>query len=267
MLDVLKKQFNDTMTNELKISHLREFLQVLILKIMYDRGYFKNLTFTGGTALRLLFDLQRFSEDLDFSLTKKQSYNFSDFISGIEFQLQKHNLNMEIKRQGIKTVQSAMIKFKDILFPLGLSNFKSQNLSVKIEIDTNPPQEWNTQISLISRTYVFTITHFDLPSLYATKLHACFFRKYTKGRDFYDFLWYLGKNIQPNYRLLNNAILQTEKENLEVSPENFKKFLLESIKKIDFKKAKKDVERFLVDKQELRLFDRKLIQNIVENKS
>jgi len=266
MLEILRKQFNENMPNELKISYLREFLQVLILKIMYDRRYFKNLTFTGGTALRLLFELQRFSEDLDFSLTEKKGYNFNDFVSDIELQLKKHNLNVETRKQDKRTVQNVMIKFKDVLFELHLSNFKSQNLSVRIEIDGNPPQGWNSQVSLISKTYVFTVTHFDLPSLYATKLHACFFRKYTKGRDIYDFLWYLGKNMQPNYELLNNAIFQTEKKNLKVNANNFKEFLLEEVRKIDFEKAKKDVERFLIEKRDLRLFDRKLIQEIIESK-
>lgn len=266
MLEILKKQFDESMPNELKISHLREFLQVLILKIMYDRRYFKNLTFTGGTALRLLFNSQRFSEDLDFSLTEKKGYIFNDFVSDIELQLEKHNLNIEIKKQDVKTVQNAMVKFKDVLFELGLSQHKSQNLSVRIEIDSNPPKRWNNQMSLISKTYVFTVTHFDLPSLYATKLHACFFRKYTKGRDIYDFLWYLGKDMQPNYELLNNAIFQTEKKNLKVEAKNFKEFLLQQTKKIDFEKARKDVERFLINRQELRLFDRKLIQEIIERK-
>lgn len=266
MIEILKKQYRDEMTSEEKINRVREFLQVLILKIIYELRYFKNLSFVGGTALRFLFDLQRFSENIDFSLVNKKNYVFHKMIQNIKSQLIRYGLDVEIEGDSERVVQNAMVKFKDVLYNLGLSNIKEQKLFVKIEIDTNPPEGWNNQISLINRTYVFTVTHFDLPSLYSTKLHACFFRKYTKGRDIYDFIWYLGKNITPNFKLLNNAIIQTEKKDLMISSNNFKQFLIEKTKYIDFEKAKKDVERFLVDKGDLKLFDRKLIQNIIENK-
>jgi len=156
-----------------------------------------------------------------------------------------------------------MLRFKDVLFNLGLSNLKEQKLSIGLEIDTCPPKGWNTDISLISKSFVFTVTHYDLPSLYTTKLHACFFRKYVKGRDFYDLVWYLGKGILPNFLLLNNAIAQAEGRRAVVTEENFKKFLLEKLENIDFAKVRKDVERFLVDKKELKLLDGQLIKQLL----
>ena len=135
---------------------------------------------------------------------------------------------------------------------------------IKIDIDTNPPLGSTTQLSLINEmSFVFTATHFDLPSLYATKLHACFYRKYVKGRDFYDLIWYLGKGISPNFTVLNNAIIQTQKQDLKISEKTFKEFLLKGLSKIDFTKARKDVERFLIDKSELRLINADVIKSAI----
>jgi len=103
---------------------------------------------------------------------------------------------------------------------------------------------------------VFTVTHNDIPSLFATKLHACFFRGFIKGRDFYDLLWYLGKKIKPNFDLLNNAIQQTHPGRTPVTESNFKEFLENELGRIDLRKAQQDVARFLEDKQELKLIDR-----------
>ena len=148
---------------------------------------------------------------------------------------------------------------------LGLSGHAAQNLSIKIEVDSNPPLGWRTETTLVNKTYLFSLVHFDLPSMYATKLHACFFRKYTKGRDFYDLIWYLGKKTRPNYAVLNNAIKQTEGRNFGINEHAFKDFLLTEIQRIDFEKAKADVERFLEDKSELKLFNLKIIENTIKS--
>jgi predicted nucleotidyltransferase component of viral defense system len=239
-------------------------LQSLILKIIYDKDYFKNLAFVGGTALRFLYGLRRFSEDIDFSLINKEGYKFDSFLEKITYELEKYGLSVEIKKDAKEPVQSAMLKFKDILYLLELSRQKSQKISIKLEIDSNPPKGWNTELSLISKYFVFTVLHFDIPSLYSTKIHACFFRKYIKGRDFYDLIWYFGKNVVPNFRLLNNAIEQTEKKRMDLNAKNFNDFLKERLKKIDFAKVRKDVERFVEDKNELKLLDKDMILKVLD---
>ena len=97
-------------------------------------------------------------------------------------------------------------------------------------------------------------------SLYATKLHACFFRKYVKGRDFYELLRYLGKKIKPNYLLLNNAIRHTEGKFEVLDENNIKDFLLQRVEMIDFKGVRKGVERFLEDKNDLKLLEKSVIR-------
>jgi predicted nucleotidyltransferase component of viral defense system len=264
MLDLIKKHISAISSSEEKIHITREFLQLLILKILYDRDYFKNFAFVGGTALRFLYGLRRFSEDLDFSVIRKEGYDFDIFLEKIAYELGKTGLSLDIKKDTEETVQSAILKFKDILFSLGLSHQKNQKLSIKLEVDSNPPEGWNTELSLVSKYFVFTVTHFDIPSLYATKLHACFFRKYIKGRDFYDLLWYLGRGFTPNFELLNNAIEQTEHKKVNLSSENFKDFLREKLATVDFAKVRKDVERFIEDKNELKLLDREKILKLLK---
>jgi predicted nucleotidyltransferase component of viral defense system len=266
MLELIKQNIRNISNRETKIYITREFLQLLILKIIYDKNYFKNLAFVGGTALRVLYNLRRFSEDLDFSLINKQGYKFDSFLEKITYELKKYGFSLEVKKYIKEPVQSVMLKFKDILYLLDLSRHKDQKLSIKIEIDSNPPKGWNTEISLVNKHFVFTVLHFDIPSLYATKIHACFFRKYIKGRDFYDLIWYFGKNIFPNFELLNNAIEQTEKKRINLNKKNFYDFLKEKLSKIDFARVRKDVERFIEDKNELKLFERDVILKLVNRK-
>ncbi|MFQ5721579.1 MAG: nucleotidyl transferase AbiEii/AbiGii toxin family protein [Candidatus Aminicenantales bacterium] len=263
MLDVIREEIEGIPNRETKLHAVREFLQLLILKILDDKGYFRNLAFVGGTALKLLYGLRRFSEYLDFSLIKKEGYDFDLLLKKLGYEFKKVGFSVDFKKSVEGPVQSAMVKFNDILYFLGLSARKSQRLLIRLEVDSAPPLGWNTELGLVSKHFVFAVTHFDLPSLYATKLHACFFRKYIKGRDFYDLLWYLGKKVTPNFELLNNAIEQTEHKRMNVNADKFKDFLRERLIHVNFAWVRKDVERFIEDKNELRLLDRELILKLI----
>lgn len=266
MLDLIRKAIAKVSGDEEKIHTTREFLQLLILNIIYNRGYFKNLAFTGGTALRVIYDLQRFSEDLDFSVVNNKNYKLGTFLKNLVYELEKRGIAVDVKESAEGAVQSAMLRFKDILFPLGLSKIENQKIHIKIEIDSNPPKGGMLESSVVSKYFVSSISHFDIPSLYATKLHACFFRKYTKGRDFYDLVWYLGRKTLPNWELLNNAIKQTESKKIEINENNFNKFLIEKLNKIDFKLVREDVERFIINKDELKILDKDLILKHLSNR-
>lgn len=255
MIDLLKQQFASETTREGKVNRVREFLQIAALKIMYDKDHFKNLAFVGGTALRILYDLKRFSEDMDFSLIDRRGYSFSNMNSEIKSGLELYGLDVEARVKEEKTVQSSFLKFPRLLKSLGLSRLDSEKLSIKFEVDSNPPAGWKIERTIVNKFYLMNLTHFNTPSLYATKLHACFFRKYIKGRDFYDLAWYIGRKVIPNFTLLNNAIAQTKGKSPGISGKNFNEFLIGELKKIDFKAAKRDVERFLEDKNDLKLID------------
>jgi len=263
VIDVIKQQFKPGMGIQQKLNLTREFLQILTLKILNEKNFFEQIVFVGGTSLRILYDLRRFSEDLDFSLIGKGKYDFRKIHKSLSKEFDLYGLPFDAALHQQKTVHSMMLKFSGLLKELEISPMASQKLSIKLEIDTNPPAGWQLANTIISKVYTFNIVHYDLPSLYAGKLHACFYRKFTKGRDFYDFIWYLGKKVVPNFTLLNSAVAQTHGKNPGINKSNFRPYLLENIKRIDFVQAKKDVERFLEDKRELSLFDPKLIADTV----
>lgn len=260
MIELLKKEIAGKKSAEDKINHLREILQLIALKILYDKGRFANLTFTGGTALRILYDLMRFSEDLDFFLTLKRGYDFSAIISDLKRGFALNGLEASLKSWSLSGVDSGTIKFPELLKNIGFSRSGDIDISITLEINLDPPKGGEVEKTLVNKIFMLNIAHFSLSSLYATKLHACFFRKYIKGRDFYDLLWYLGKKIQPNYILLNNAIRQTEGEFKVLDGNNLKDLLLQRLETVDFKDVKKDVERFLEDKNELKLLERSVIK-------
>jgi len=265
LIELIKQQLARSISDEEKLNRCRELVQLLCLKILDEHKFFENLVFTGGTALRVVFGTRRFSEDLDFSLKKKEGYSFSRMNDEVLKALASAGLKAEAKPKAEKTVHSTMLKFPGLLKEIGLSSLGNQKLSIKLEVDTNPPRGGQVQNRIIQRVYVFSVAHFDLSSMFATKLHACFYRTFVKGRDYYDFIWYMGNKVKPNFTLLNNAIAQTEGKNPAVGEKNFREFLLNGIEKIDFKEARKDVERFLEDKSELRLFDPKLIRSTIES--
>lgn len=264
MIDVIKQKFTKDMSVSDKLNVTREFLQILCLKIIHDAKMFNHLAFVGGTALRIVFGLKRFSEDLDFCLTGHKGYDFKILNSHLINSFELYGLTVETNPKTETNVHNTMLKFSKVLKELGLSALKGQKISIKLEIDTNPPPGWNVVNTIVSKDYTFNIVHYDLASLYAGKLHACFFRKFLKGRDWYDFVWYLGRRTKPNFILLNNAIEQTTKKEPRITEQNFKNFLLRGIEKIDFEYVKKDVERFLEDKNELSLFDSKIIRQTIE---
>lgn len=263
MIEIIKEKLKPYQNNTEKYNYLREFLQLLILKVLDEKGCFRNIAFVGGTALRILYNLNRFSEDLDFCLVNKNHYHFASLMDTIESELKHYNLNVTITKKAKKTVGAAFIKFDSLLFATGLSPLKDQKILIKFEIDQNPPEGYKTQLTMINKEFLMAVNQYDFPSLFSGKLHAVLCRKYTKGRDFYDLIWYLGKKSEPNYLLLNNAIQQTEHITSDLDKIKLKKLLLEKIESLDFKKIIHDVEPFLADKKEVRLFEKEFLIGII----
>lgn len=264
MIELLKNKLSGYRSNEEKYNFLREYLQLLILKAVEELGYFRNLAFVGGTALRILYDLKRFSEDLDFCLVNHMQYDFNQLMIKLKKRLSLENIAVSIKYKDKKTVASAFIKFDNLLHQLDLSTHVAQKLMVKFEVDQNPPKGYKTVLTVINKEYLIGINHYDLPSLFAGKLHAVLYRKYAKGRDFYDLVWYLGKKIQPNYHLLNQAILQTEYSDPQLDSEKLIKVLKEKILSLDLKKLKHDVRPFLENPAETKYFDAPILVSLIE---
>ena len=156
MIEILRQQFSEKDSAEDKLNKIREFLQIISLKIIYDKNFFKHLAFVGGTALRVLFGVRRFSEDLDFSLTQKKGYNFFKLNSEIASALRLYGLNVESQAKTTGNVHNAVIKFGGLLKEAGLSNLNEQKLRIKIEVDANPPKGWHVQDTVVNKTYILS---------------------------------------------------------------------------------------------------------------
>ncbi|MFQ5771936.1 MAG: nucleotidyl transferase AbiEii/AbiGii toxin family protein [bacterium] len=264
MEQIIRSRLDKSKSREENVHLVREFLQLLVLRIIYETNYFQYISFIGGTSLRFLYQLQRFSEDLDFSVTQKKGYDFKNLMRSLEYHLQKFGFHVEIKSKEQKVVHSAYLKFVHVLQQFDISRMKDEKLSIRIEIDSNPPDGWQNEMSVINDFFIFPVWHFDLPSLFATKIHACFFRKYKKGRDYYDLMWYLSKKILPNFLLLNNAIKQTEDVELKIEKGNFKQFLHKRIEPADFSYLRRDVEPFLVNNTDVNLINGEVFSELID---
>lgn len=251
MKDLIKKELNKQTQYQLKRLALAEFLQHLVLQSLYRQNAFQYLTFGGGTALRLLYNTKRFSEDLDFSLTKKGRVKLDELIPKVQKDLLLQGIEFKPYTKDERVVFKSDFRFPYILKEFNLSSLKDQKLTIKFEVDKNPPKGYKKEILLVSAPISYSVSIFDLSSLFATKLHAVFYRKYIKGRDYYDLIWYLGKQIKPNLELLNNAIKQTHPNEEKFTEANFKEKLIQHLSSVDFKKIKNDVERLIINKEEL----------------
>jgi hypothetical protein len=181
---------------------------------------------------------------------------------------EREGYGISIKAKTEKTVQSAYLKFPGLLYELGLSPQVSEALSIRTEIDTNPPKGAGLETSVIRRHVLFNLLHYDKPSLLAGKLHALLARSYTKGRDVYDLLWYLSDRTwpPPNVFFLNQALYQTGWQGPTITLENWKQQTAEHVKCLDWKKAVDDVRPFLERQQDLALLNEQTLLKLLEEK-
>ena len=226
----------------------REYLQALILQSLQRAGAMTTIAFHGGTALRFLYSLPRYSEDLDFALERNsETYDFRSYLQAIRKDLEAQGYTITLKVNDQKTVHSAFIRFSGLLYELKLSPHQDEMLAVKLEVDTNPPGGAVLDTSLIRRHVLLNLQHHDRASLLAGKLHAILQRPYLKGRDLYDLIWYLSDKDwpDPNLVLLNNALSQTEWAGQTLSVENWREIVRAKIETISFEQALDDVRPFL----------------------
>lgn len=250
-----------------KLNVMREYLQAYILRIMHNEGFFRTNAFLGGTALRFLHNLPRFSEDLDFSATIEKSYVFEDLILKIKNELMLAGYDVSVSYDDKRTVQYAMLKFKQLMYDAGLSPLKSQNFSIKVDIDTNPPKGAVQKTEIVNKYFPFSFLAYDLPSLLAGKIHALVSRKYVKGRDYFDLGWYLSrwKDIVPNISFLQNALKQTGWSGEMPTDLTWRAFLKKTISDTDWAKVKDDVEKFLENPSDINIFTKENVLGLLNS--
>lgn len=245
----------------------REFLQARVLLALQDHGAFADWAFVGGTALRFLYRLPRYSEDLDFSLTTPEhDAGFERHMTSVRHDLAAEAYDVEVKTRTRATVASAHVKFLGLLYEIGVSPHRDEVFMVKVEIDTNPPTGAVTETHVLRRFVMLNLHHHDRASLLAGKLHAVLTRKYTKGRDLYDLAWYLADDSwpAPNLLQLNNALHQTGWSGENANPENWRLMVANRLDSLDWKQAQSDVAPFLEREQDLALVSRDSLLGLLD---
>lgn len=233
---------------------LYEVMQQVVLSGLYRGGFFKEAAFYGGTCLRIFHGLRRYSEDMDFSLlAKNPDFTLEPYFSAIIEEARILGRTVTITKKDKRTfgkVESAFLKDNTDVYNLTFQTEKA--LKIKIEVDVNPPLEFSTEQKLLMQPFSFTTRCFTLPDLYAGKMHALTFRAWKnriKGRDWYDFEWYVRNRVALDFEHLK--VRTKEFNDIDLTKELFLELLKERISKADIDVVKTDVIPYIIDKREL----------------
>ncbi|MDD2736651.1 MAG: nucleotidyl transferase AbiEii/AbiGii toxin family protein [Desulfuromonadaceae bacterium] len=258
---------------------LREIIQEVALLGLWRAKFFEHAAFYGGTALRILYGLDRFSEDLEFSLlTPSPDFNLARYIASLEEELQAFGFNVRVEmvdKAVESAVQSAFLKAntRNELLVIEAGEeltgrvAAGQVLKVKIEVDMDPPPGFSTQTRYLLQPIPFAVRSYSLPDLFAGKMHAILFRKWknrVKGRDWYDLVWYAANHPRLNLAHLGQRMRQTGhwSGDNKLSPAVFTDLLFEAIDRLDVNQARKDVAPFVKDQQMLALWSHDFFQDV-----
>lgn len=278
MLEKYKPKSIDDHKNALK-----EIVQEIALLGLFRSGFFNKAAFYGGTALRIFYGLDRFSEDLDFSLlSPKIDFNLSRYTKYIQNELGAYGFEMTVdeKTKSVDTaIKSAFIKGGTEIHLLKINSIKNpikgvhadEQFKIKLEVDTNPPAGAKYEVKYQLTPIPYSVRIFSPESLFAGKLHALLCRSWgnrVKGRDFYDYIWYLSNNIKVDLTHLSNRMKQTDhlKEGETLTKEVLNQMLLKKFADIDFQQAKRDVLPFIKNPETLDLWSEEFFRKVTEDK-
>ena len=241
-------------TEQQKRNAIFEVNQQIILAGLYAGGFFESAAFYGGTCLRIFHGLQRFSEDMDFSLlAPDENFDFSKYFQPIVDAFALVGREVEITKKDKKSfgkVESAFLKDNADVYDVTFQTEKS--IKIKIEVDTCPPLNFTTEQKLLLQPHSFMTRCFTLPALFAGKMHALVYRAWknrVKGRDWYDFEWYVRNGVALDFAHLAERCKQFNCE--DITPESFKEKLIERLSTADIKQVKEDVLPFVRNPKEL----------------
>lgn len=261
------------------LSALREIMQEIVLAGLSRTDFYEKAAFYGGTALRIFYKLDRFSEDLDFSLLKKDAdFSLEPYFDSIISEFEALGITVSIKEKDKKartSVDSAFLKSETIWKELILEDIVKQagiksnrSIKIKIEVDRKPPLGFETEEKLVLRPFSFYVKCFTQPSLFAGKMHALLFRKWqnrVKGRDWYDLEWYIKKGIplDVSHFLLRAQDTGDWKEE-NITAEQIIELLKQKINTVSFDSIKEDVRRFIKDDKALLIWSAAYFTDLIE---
>ena len=268
------RSFNDY------INALREILQELALLGLWRGKFFEKAAFYGGTALRILYGLDRFSEDVDFSLLEPfDNFDITGYAAFLQRECEAFGFDVRFEKTEKplqSPVQSAFLKAntrKQLLVIETAEDIiqaipKGQLLKIKIEVDTDPPSGFKTETRYMLRPIPFAVRAFELPDLFAGKMHAILCRRWknrVKGRDWYDFVWYAANHPQLHLFHLEQRMKQTQDwEGAEpLTRETLENLLVDVIKNLDIDSARKEVEPFVKMPENLSIWSREFFLDVV----
>ncbi len=279
IIDQMLKSYEIKNIND-EINALKEIIQELVLAGLSRGGFFNEAAFYGGTVLRIFYNLDRFSEDLDFALiTPNKNFDLTKYFDYINKELKAYGLNLEIssKPNNETNISSVFLKgdtLEHILkfFPNEENhkyNHTLKNIKIKFEIDINPPKgaTYEVQYKLLPSPHQIRL--YDKESLFAEKIHAILCRnwqKRTKGRDLYDYVFFLANNINVNLELVKNKLIESKyiSENDDFNLDILKSLLINKFKEINYKEAKEDIIPFIKDIKSLELWNSDFFIKITE---
>lgn len=243
----------DIISKQDKLNAMYEVTQQIALAGLYRGGFFDKAAFYGGTCLRIFHGLNRFSEDMDFSLlSKDKTFNIEDYFPSVIEEFKAVGRDVIIKKKDkhkFGKVESAFLKDNTNAYDISFQTERS--VKVKIEVDTCPPLLFASEQKLLLQPFSFMARCFTLPDLYAGKMHAIVFRNWktrVKGRDWYDFEWYVKSNIPLNFDHLKERIRDFNDE--DISRSQYVELLKERLAKTDISLVKADVLPYIKDTSE-----------------
>ena len=280
IIEQMLSKYDIKNTND-EINALKEIIQEIILSGLARGNFFDEAAFYGGTALRIFYKLDRFSEDLDFALIyPDKNFDLSKYFVYLEKELKAYGLNLEIntKQKNIESnITSAFVKgdtLEHILkfFPNEENhkyNHMLKNIKIKFEVDINPPSgaTYEEKYKLLPSPHQIKI--YDKESLFAGKIHAILCRNWktrTKGRDLYDYIFFLANNTKVNLELVKNKLIESNyiNANDKFSIDDLKNLLINKFRKIDYIEAKEDVIPFIKNTESLNIWSSEFFISITK---
>lgn len=256
---------------------LREIMQEIALAGLYRAFFFEKAAFYGGTALRIFYGLNRFSENLDFSLLRPDpTFSLERYLSGLVSEFAAAGMQVSVREKqktGQSPVDSAFLKsetiwkeliLEDVIPRYGLSQVA--RVKIKIEVDTQPPSGFGTEEKLLLRPFSFYVKCFTLPDLFAGKMHALLFRKWgtnVKGRDWFDLEWYIRKRVTLHLdHLISRARDSGDWDKLTMTPEELHQLLWAKINSVNMDRVKADISRFVPNPRVLDIWSAAYFQDL-----
>lgn len=272
----------DCQTPEEYKNALKEIMQEIALLGLYRQNFFDKAAFYGGTALRIAHKLNRFSEDLDFTLLKATpDFELENYLKGIKDEFAAYGLNL-IAEKTLKSVETSidsaflktntlenLLKIEGLKDPRSGTN-KNELIKIRLEIDILPPSPTGSfETKYLTLPTPFSYRILTLPSLFAGKLHALLCREYengrVKGRDYFDYIWYKNQRVEPDLAYLKGKLVESGHwdASTEFSEPDLKELLVKKFETTNWEQAKKDVSNFIRDERALEVWSSNFFKSLV----